>query len=82
EPFYYRTSNGSEVDLVLTKASKKYVFEFKASSSPSVTLGFWNCLEDLKPDKSFIISPVKIAYPYKNDVWVYPLDEFLKLKLT
>ncbi|MBL6962890.1 MAG: ATP-binding protein [Bacteroidetes bacterium] len=82
EPFYYRTSNGSEVDLVLTKASKKYVFEFKASSSPSVTLGFWNCLEDLKPDKSFIISPVKMAYPYKNDVWVYPLDEFLKLKLT
>ncbi len=80
EAFYYRTSNGNEIDLVLTKANEKIAIEFKTSLSPSVSKGFWNALEDLKTDKAFIIAPIKTAYPYKNNVWVYPINEFLCLK--
>ncbi|RLD63130.1 MAG: hypothetical protein DRJ01_04590 [Bacteroidetes bacterium] len=81
EPFYYRTSNGNEIDLVLIRANKKIAIEFKTSTSPTVSKGFWNALDDLKTDMAFIIAPVKMAYPYKNNVWIYPINEFLKLKL-
>jgi len=81
EAYYYRTSNGNEIDLVLTKANSKIAIEFKTSSSPKVSKGFWNALDDLRIDKAFIIAPVKMAYPYKNNVWVYPIHSFLKLKL-
>ena len=79
DPYYYRTSNGNELDLVLTKANKIIAVEFKANSSPSVSKGFWNAIDDLKIDEAYIIAPVKKAYPYKNNVWVYPISEFLRL---
>lgn len=80
EPYYYRTSNGNEIDLVLAKANTIIAIEFKTSSSPGVSKGFWNALDDLQADKAFIIAPVKSAYPYKNNVWIYSINEFLKLK--
>jgi len=78
--YYYRTSNGSEIDLILTKGNKKIAIEIKASSIPKVTAGFWNALEDLKVDKAYIIAQVSMPYPLKNKVMVYPLDEFLALE--
>lgn len=78
--YYYRTSNGSEIDLILTKGNKKIAIEIKASSIPKVTAGFWNALEDLKVDKAYIIAQVSMPYPLKNEVMVYPLDEFLTLE--
>ncbi|RLD35674.1 MAG: hypothetical protein DRI74_10435 [Bacteroidetes bacterium] len=80
EPFYYRTSGGNEIDLVLTAGGKNIAIEFKTSSSPTVTKGFWQALDDLKSEKAFIIAPVKAPYPYKNNVWVYPIQEFLQIK--
>ncbi|OFY93084.1 MAG: hypothetical protein A3K10_09115 [Bacteroidetes bacterium RIFCSPLOWO2_12_FULL_31_6] len=78
--YYYRTSNGSEIDLILTRGNKKIAIEIKASSIPKVTVGFWNALEDLKVDKAYIIAQVSMPYPLKNKVMVYPLDEFLTLE--
>lgn len=78
--YYYRTSNGSEIDLILTKGNKKIAIEIKASSIPKVTVGFWNALADLKVDKAYIIAQVSMPYPLKNKVMVYPLDEFLTLE--
>ncbi len=80
EAYFYRTSNGSEIDLLLTKGGRKIAIEFKTSSSPVPTKGFWNAIDDLKPDKTFIIAPVRNVYPYKNNIWVYPLNEFIELK--
>jgi hypothetical protein len=45
---FFRTSAGAEIDLVLTKGRKKIACEFKASTAPQVTRGFWNVLDDLK----------------------------------
>jgi len=81
ECYFYRTSDGSEIDLVLINGLKIIAIEIKASTSPKVKRGFWTAIEDIKATKSFIIAPVKERYPYKNDVMVYPLDAFLKLDL-
>ncbi len=81
ECFYYRTIAGAELDLVLVKGLKIIAIEIKSSLSPKLSRGFWTAIKDVKATKSYIIAPVKEIYPYKNDVMVYPLEEFLKLDL-
>ena len=81
EHYFYRTSIGSEIDLVLVKGMKVIAIEIKTNSVPKVKKGFWTAIKDIKATKSFIIAPVKRVYPYKNGVMVYPLEEFLKLDL-
>ncbi|MEN8158083.1 MAG: ATP-binding protein [Bacteroidota bacterium] len=80
EPYYYRTSGGNELDLVLTRANSRIVVELKASTTPGVGRGFWQALEDINAERAYIIAPVKRAYPYKNNVWVLPLADFLKME--
>ena len=75
--FYYRTSNGSEIDLILTKATKIIAIEIKDSSIPKLSKGFWNAIADINPTKAFVIAQVSMPYPLKNNVMVYPLEEFL-----
>ena len=81
EYFYYRTSGGTEVDLILKKASDIIVLEIKTSLNPKVSKGFWNAIDDVKANKAYIIAPVKEKYPFKNGVWVYPLDVFINEKV-
>ena len=80
EPYFYRTSAGAEIDLLLVKSTRKIAIEFKVSKSPKVSRGFWNAINDLQVDKAYVIAPVEQAYPFKENVWVYPLSVFLKLK--
>jgi len=81
EHYFYRTADGSEIDLVLVKGLKVIAIEIKTSLTPKVGKGFWIAINDIKATKSFIIAPVNQIYPYKNDVMVYPFVEFLKLEL-
>lgn len=81
EHYYYRTSAGAEIDLVLVKGLKVIAIEIKASITPKVKKGFWTAIEDIKATKAFIIAPVKQTYGYKDDVLVYNLEDFLKLEL-
>ena len=81
EHCFYRTSDGSEIDLVLIKGLKVIAIEIKTSITPKVGKGFWTAINDIKATKSFIIAPVSQIYPYKNDVMVYPLKAFIKLEL-
>ena len=75
EAFFYRTATGVEIDLVLKKAERKLAFEFKASSAPMVTKGFWRALDDLEIDEAWIVAPVKEGYPLGPNVNVVPLAD-------
>jgi len=75
---FYRSAKGDELDLVIERGSRIIAVECKASSAPQVTKGFWNAIETIKPDKTYIISPVSSSYPFKNDVEVCGLSEFFK----
>lgn len=76
--FFYRTSSGNEIDLILEKGSKKIAVEIKLSAAPEAGKGFWNVLADTKADQGWIISQVKDKYPIKKNVFVSNLDDFLK----
>jgi len=78
EYFHYRTSNGAEIDLILTKGNRVVAIEIKSSTLPKVSKGFWTALEDIKPTEVYVIAPVKTAFPLKKEVMVYPLQEFLE----
>ncbi|MBN1483011.1 ATP-binding protein [candidate division KSB1 bacterium] len=73
-PTFYRTSDGTELDLVLEKANKRFVFEFKASKAPELTRGFWNSIEQLKPQSVFIIAPIDDAYKIEKNITIAPLS--------
>lgn len=62
-PYFYRTSSGEEIDLILERKQKRLAFEFKASLSPHVSKGFAGILKDIQPVKTWIVTPVKEPYP-------------------
>jgi predicted AAA+ superfamily ATPase len=56
EAHYYRTSNGTEIDLLLTLPNRElWAIEVKRSSAPKIERGFHSACADLKPHKRFIV---------------------------
>ena len=76
---YYRTSNGAEIDLILTKGIKKIALEIKSSTSPKVSKSFWNSIETIAPDQTVVIAPVEGEYPIADHVMVMPLHSFVNI---
>ncbi|MES2836364.1 MAG: ATP-binding protein [Bacteroidota bacterium] len=83
KPFYYRTADGSEMDLVLVKGLKPIVcIELKTTNSPTLSRGFYESIADLKCTNNFVITPFqKINYTIDKTIEVYGLHSFLNEKL-
>ncbi len=78
---FYRTATGEELDLVMVKGEKTIAIECKASTAPTLTKGFWNAMEIIKPDKAFVIAPISGSYPIKENITVCGLLEFIGFDL-
>ena len=67
---FYRTSAGAEVDLVLEPAGagRRWVVEIKRGLNPGVTRGIRNSMEDLRPERAFIVYSGDETYPLAEDV--------------
>lgn len=76
--FYYRTSNGAEVDFVMKLANKTFVIECKASTSPVLSRGNHSAINDIKPVHTFIASPVDKGWSLQNSIDVVSLGELAK----
>ena len=64
EAHYYRTSNGAEIDLILTlPGGKRWAIEVKRSSAPGIERGFHSACADLKPQKRFVVYPGTERFP-------------------
>ncbi len=75
---FFRTSNGAEIDLILTKGQKTVAIEIKSSTSPRLSKGTWNAIDSIKPDVTLVIAPVEEQYPLAKNVMVKPLPLFLE----
>lgn len=75
-PYFYRTSSGVEIDLVLVKGAKRIAFEFKSSKSPAASRGLHQAMKDLAIERAYIIAPVEEAYPLQRNVMVSPIHGF------
>lgn len=80
-PSFYRTSAGAEIDLILEfpGLSEKWAIEIKSGSAPKPTKGFYNAIEDVEPDKSFIVYAGDERYPISAGVDAIGLLEIAKL---
>ena len=79
QPYYYRTHDGSEMDLVLVKGIKPIAcIEIKYSSSPTISRGMSESLNDLKCKNNFIITPNDDApYQLSKNLVISGLERFL-----
>lgn len=74
----FLSAQGAEIDLVLKKGDRIIAIECKVGDAPKPTRGFWNALEDILPDITYIVAPqVQEKYPIKDKVWVIGLDQLL-----
>ncbi|RYC71081.1 ATP-binding protein [Spirosoma sordidisoli] len=78
-PWFYRTSAGAEIDLVLEQGpAQRYAVEIKRSLAPSLSKGFYLGCEDIGATKRFLVYPGSERYPIANDVTVIPLVDMMK----
>lgn len=77
ELFFYRTTNGAEIDFILKKGNQVFAIECKASNSPVLSKGNFNALEDIQPDYTFVVIPAENGWPMKKGIDVVSLDELI-----
>ncbi|WP_399677457.1 ATP-binding protein [Xenophilus sp.] len=70
---FYRTAAGAEMDIVVQAGRHSLGIEVKFSSAPTVSRGFWQALEDLRPTRGVIVAPVARRFPFRNGVEVVPV---------
>ncbi len=78
QPFFYRTADGTEIDLVIEMAlNRLWAIEIKASHTPKLEHGFHLACDDLSVEEKFVVSPGTDEFPIKNDVTVISLPGLL-----
>lgn len=80
EAHFYRTSNGAEIDLVLTlPGGKLWAIEVKRSSAPKLERGFHSACADLNPDKRFVVYPGTERFPLDRSTAAIGLADLARL---
>lgn len=63
EPSFYRTSGGAEIDLILSwRDGREWAIEVKRSAAPKLGRGMHSALEDIQPQRSFVVYPGNERY--------------------
>jgi predicted AAA+ superfamily ATPase len=78
--YFYRTSAGAEIDLVIfDRKNQPLAVEIKYSLSPKPERGFSIAFEDLSCKKGFIVYPGEEYYPLKKDVFALPVKRLSEI---
>jgi len=73
-PWFYRTSAGAEIDLVIEQGMRRRTaIEIKRSLAPAVSKGFHLGCEDIKAKHRYIVYPGQEKYPVSRNITVMPL---------
>jgi len=72
--YFYRTSGGAEVDLLLLwPGGAVWAIEIKRSLTPKVERGFHAACVDLSPVRKLVVYPGQETFPLGHDVTAMPL---------
>ncbi len=78
-PGFYRTSAGAEIDLVLEKPDGKVIaIEIKRGLSPKLGKGFYHAIEDIKPERSFVVYSGEERYPISEGIEMIGLSALVE----
>ncbi|HQW06157.1 MAG TPA: ATP-binding protein [Flavobacteriales bacterium] len=79
ELFYFRTQDGSELDLVITAGTRAIVaMEIKITNSPALSKGNQLAFETVGAKVQLIVTPDAMDHPYGNGVQVCSLSTLWK----
>jgi uncharacterized protein len=77
--YFYRTSNGAELDFIFTIGSKLAAIECKATLSPVISKGTYIALEDTGISKLIVIAPVEKGWRKSDNTFIASLGEAVPL---
>ena len=74
---FFRSATGEEMDLIVQKNGRVVAIECKASTAPQIAQGFWNAVDIIRPDRTFVVAPVERKYEIHENVDVVNLGDLL-----
>ena len=79
--YFYRTIAGAEIDLILKIPSVKEVWaiEIKRGDPTRLSRGFFNAIEDIQPDRAFVVYSGDLAFPVKKNVIAIGITELSEM---
>ncbi len=79
ELYFYRTSHGAEIDLLIRRNEKwRAAAEIKLSSAPVLSKGTFSAMEDLELEHLYVVTPEADNYFLKEKVEVVGIELFLR----
>lgn len=79
QAYFYRTSAGAEIDLVLKHGyDVTWAIEIKASYTPTVSKGFHIACDDLGASRKLVIYPGEESFSLGNDVMAVSLETCMR----
>lgn len=80
EPYFYRTSAGAELDLVLRLPSGDiWAVEIKRTTAPKVSRGFHTGAEDIGANRKLLVYAGEHEVPVAKDIRALPLAHAIEL---
>ena len=80
QPYFYRSSGGAEIDLLLAwPDGRLWAIEIKRSLTPKLERGFHAACADLKPERRFVVYPGSERYRLAEDIEAMPLPMLAKM---
>lgn len=83
-PYFYRTSAGAEIDLLLDFGQETWAIEIKKTTAPKLSKGFHIACEDLKPTRKYVVSGGDEVFALTQDITAIPplalMDETSRLR--
>lgn len=78
ECYFWGIHGQAELDLLIIKDGKRLGFEFKYSSTPTLTKSMKNARDFLKLDQLTVIIPGEEVFPLSEKIQVVGLEHYLK----
>ena len=73
--FFYRTSHGAEIDILIENGRNQIAVECKAGVSPKLNTGTYTAIEDIQPILSLVVAPVAKGWPLNKNIDVVNISE-------
>jgi uncharacterized protein len=78
QAFFYRSSGGAEVDLILQRPGKPpCMIEIKRSLAPSPSLGFQMASDEFESPERYLVYPGDESFPVRSGVHAIGLKEIM-----
>jgi uncharacterized protein len=78
-PYFYRTEDGAEIDLLFERGGKPEIaIEIKRSSAPTLSRGFHNARDALKVKESYLVHGGTDTWPDSDGVTAIGLVELMR----